>query len=103
MRILKHFKTLFSNSKSIMDEFASPSFAQLKNRSHIIIQGPDTRKLLQGIITNNVEDLYKPNEEGKVKTSIYAMFLNPKGKIITDSLIIRPRIFEKGKVVEKED
>ena len=31
------------------------------------------------------------------------MFLSPKGKIITDALIIRPKIFAKGKIVSKND
>ena len=34
---------------------------------------------------------------------MYTLFLNTKGKIISDALIIKPRVFKDGKVVVKKD
>lgn len=30
------------------------------------------------------------------RISIYTLFLNPKGKLITDAFIYRPKVFENG-------
>lgn len=46
---------------------------------------------MQGLITNNVSTLY---QEGNRPISIYAVFMNPKSRVITDALVIRP---ENGK------
>ena len=66
-----------------------------------MIEGPDARKLIQGVITNNIDLLYQDSK--KEKAALYTMFLNPKGKIIADALVIRPRIYQNGKIVPKND
>ena len=43
------------------------------------------------------------NGNNQNKIALYTLFLNPKGKIVSDAFIIRPRIFEKGKVIAKKD
>lgn len=86
---------------------AKPNFLELKDRTIFIIEGSDTEKFLQGITTNNVNLLYPEKypqlENASRRVSIYTMFLNPKGKIITDALIIRPKVFSKGEVVSKNN
>lgn len=53
----------------------------LKSRKILKICGPDAPTFLQGLITNDMKHL----EEGA--KSIYAMFLNNKGRVLYDTLI----------------
>ena len=49
-------KNVTKDFKSMFDE---PTFAKLNNRSLILVFGPDARKFLQGITTNNMSQLYE--------------------------------------------
>lgn len=53
----------------------------LKNRKLIKVQGSDASVFLQGLITNDMRHF----EEGS--KSMYAMFLNNKGRVLYDTLI----------------
>jgi hypothetical protein len=49
------------------------------------------------MITNNIHQLSHNNPQQKQhKLAIYSLFLSSKGKIITDAIIIKPQIYEKG-------
>lgn len=54
---------------------------QLENRGVIRLLGPDSRSLLQGLITNDVEAL---DED----TAVYAGLLTPQGKFLFDMIIV---------------
>ena len=72
-------------------------------------------RLLQGLTTNDLNLLSarnlktkKINEESKARNlytntvisdrlSIYTLFLSPKGKLITDAYIYKPKVFLNGK------
>ena len=53
----------------------------LENRGVVRLAGPDSRPLLQGLITNDVEKL---NHD----TAIYAGLLTPQGKFLFDMIIV---------------
>ena len=53
-----------------------------KNRSVITLSGPDRKKLLQGIITNNVDQL----KSGGV--GVYSALLTPQGKFLHDFFMV---------------
>lgn len=42
----------------MMEMLMKPSFSELTNRSLIAITGPDTRKFLQNLTTNNIDALF---------------------------------------------
>lgn len=65
--------------------------------------GPDARKFMQGITTNNISQLYESNSKLGQKISQYNLFLDAKGKIVADGFIIRPLIFANGKKVAAEN
>jgi hypothetical protein len=51
--------------------------------------------------TNNIKDLksFKIDDEKEIhRLCIYTLFLNPKGKVITDAFIIRPKVYEKNRL-----
>jgi folate-binding protein YgfZ len=50
------------------------------NRSIIAIEGRDTIKLLQGLITNNIKELHRDQ-------SMYCAFLNPQGRMLSSAFI----------------
>jgi transferase CAF17, mitochondrial len=56
----------------------------LRNRRLVSLTGKDAPRLLQGLITNNVETLLAENRPG-----FYAAFLNSHGRLLTDSFIYR--------------
>lgn len=59
LKLLLKTRVFFSQiPKSFLEEFMKPSFAKLDNRSLVVVYGPDTQKLLQGVTTNNVSLLY---------------------------------------------
>ena len=68
-RIKKHFST---DSSSI----------QLQNMNYIQICGKDTKKFLQSLCTNDIAKLKQRGD------AIAAVFLNTKGRIVADTLII---------------
>ncbi|CAL8090604.1 unnamed protein product [Orchesella dallaii] len=53
---------------------------QLKSRSLLRLQGPDTHQLLHGLITNDITHLDS-------RPAIYSLFLNTQGRVLYDSLI----------------
>lgn len=78
-----------TNARSLMKRFFS-SMAQsrnclqhLKDRSLIQVKGPDASNFLQGLITNDINHL--SHSFG----SMFAMFLNIKGRILFDTLIYK--------------
>lgn len=48
-------------NKTFMAAYDKPSFAKLESRSIFIVNGPETRKFLQGVTTNNISPLYEPS------------------------------------------
>ena len=58
----------------------SPSYAILENRSVIHLDGPEAKDFLQGLITNDVDQL-----DGS--GAIYAALLTPQGKYLHDFLV----------------
>ena len=56
-------------------------------RSVLLLEGADRYSFLQGLVTNDVEQLM-PSEEGKsVHSCIYSLLLNPKGRFLHDMFI----------------
>ena len=62
---------------------ASDTIAPLPNRSVISITGADAAKLLQGLITNDMETLTKDG------SALHAGLLSPQGKILFDFFVVR--------------
>ncbi|MCB1783962.1 MAG: folate-binding protein YgfZ [Alphaproteobacteria bacterium] len=58
----------------------TPFFSTLKNRGLLRISGPDARKFLQGLITNDIDKLDN-------RPCIYACLLTPQGKFLYDFFI----------------
>lgn len=56
----------------------SPSICALKNRAIIEVSGQDSRKFLQGLITNDMDTLQASS------SSLYACMLTPQGKFLFD-------------------
>lgn len=54
---------------------------QLENRGVIRLSGPDSRSLLQGLVTNDVNNLNRG-------AALYAGLLTPQGKILFDMIIV---------------
>ena len=91
-RLLNRLVFRFSSeppSGENFNPFEKPSFAKLTNRSLIIIEGPETKKFLQTLTTNDVNKLFVKDKTIK-RASIYSLFLSPQGKIISDAFIFRP-------------
>lgn len=55
---------------------------RLENRGVISLSGPDTRSLLQGLITNDIENV----ADG---APVYAGLLTPQGKFLFDMIIVQ--------------
>ncbi|XP_072388119.1 putative transferase CAF17 homolog, mitochondrial [Diabrotica undecimpunctata] len=55
----------------------------LKNRSLIHVSGNDSTEFLQGLVTNDINHLRQNFH------SMYAMFLNTKGRVLYDSIIYK--------------
>lgn len=55
---------------------------ELENRGVVRISGPDSKSLLQGLITSDIEDLSENN-------ALYAALLTPQGKFLFDMLIVQ--------------
>ncbi|MEY2393590.1 CAF17-like 4Fe-4S cluster assembly/insertion protein YgfZ [Wolbachia endosymbiont of Tettigetta isshikii] len=58
------------------------SYIPLQSRGVIVLYGPDTRDLLQGIITNDINKLDS-------QKAIYSLLLSPQGKYLYDFFLIR--------------
>lgn len=59
----------------------APHIALLPSRGVIALSGPETRELLQGLITNNIDLVSQAR-------AIYAALLTPQGKLMFDFLIL---------------
>lgn len=56
--------------------------AELPDRGVVAVTGPDSEKLLQGVVTNDIEQLAR-------QSAIYAGLLTPQGKILFDFIVSR--------------
>lgn len=59
-----------------------PSFTHLETRGTLILEGPDTRAFLQGVVSNDVEKV-SPSR------AIWAAFLTPQGKYLHDFFVFQ--------------
>ncbi len=57
-----------------------PSLLKLENRAVIRLEGPESRSLLQGLITNDIE-------HATPDAALYAALLTPQGKFLFDMII----------------
>src|ERR1700753_326357 len=78
-----NFPRTFSSSHTRKSQI-SQGITRLSNRRLVSLTGRDAPRLLQGLITNNIETLLSNNQSG-----IYAAFLNSHGRLLTDSFIYR--------------
>ncbi len=58
------------------------SYIPLENRSVVVLYGPDTKNFLQGIITNDINNLSS-------QKAIYSLLLNSQGKYLYDFFLIK--------------
>lgn len=56
--------------------------ARLPERGYVAVEGPDAEKFLQGLITNDMEQL-------KSARAIHAGLLSPQGKILFEFMVVR--------------
>ncbi|OMJ93662.1 hypothetical protein SteCoe_3361 [Stentor coeruleus] len=68
--------------------------AKLTDRAVHILEGKDAIKLLQGITTNDIEKFVSSSQAG-----LFALFLDPKGRILCDGMISKISQFDKTKPV----
>jgi folate-binding protein YgfZ len=73
------FATSISTAYSL-----TPGLTKLKSRRLVSVTGKDAPKLLQGLITNNIDSFLDENRSG-----IYTAFLNSHGRLLTDAFIYR--------------
>lgn len=59
---------------------------ELNERAILSVRGPDSQKFLQDVTT---ADLSKMREDKELR-ALYALMLNPKGRIFTDCLVVKP-------------
>ncbi|CAH8490447.1 unnamed protein product [Schistosoma turkestanicum] len=57
------------------------SISQLKERSLVCVHGTSADEFLQGLITNDIKSISRPN------SFMYSLFLNLKGRVLTDAFI----------------
>lgn len=62
-------------------------YCQLEKRSLIRVHGADSVRLLQGLVTNNVE-LFQ--QDASLKT-MYSMFLNAQGRVLYDTMLYKDK------------
>lgn len=55
----------------------------------ISIRGPDASDLLQNIMTQDINIF---NKEGPNRAAIATAFLNAKGKVLMDAIVVKPRL-----------
>lgn len=64
-----------------------------KSKSLFLLKGNDLIPFIQSLTTNNINELYENNN----KISQRTLFLNDKGRIITDGLLIKPVVYNSNK------
>lgn len=69
----------YSSKTSIIDKNAV--FIPLPKRNYFRIEGRDTFKFLQGIITNDIHQLQEQND------CLACAILNPKGRVVSDIFV----------------
>lgn len=62
-------------------------YCQLEKRSLIRVQGVDSVRLLQGLVTNNVELFH---QDSSLKT-MYSMLLNAQGRVLYDTMLYKDK------------
>jgi len=60
----------------------------LKNRTIVSVSGEDSTNFLQSMITNDMK-LFEKEQE---RAAIYGLFLNPKGRVLYDAIIIKSQL-----------
>ena len=63
--------------------------SELNDRCVFSVQGPDATSLLQNSITNDMKIFER---DGASRAAIYTSLLSPKGKILYDAIIVKPRL-----------
>jgi folate-binding Fe-S cluster repair protein YgfZ len=64
----------------------------LKNRKIISVSGLDSTTFLQSMITNDMKLFEKEPD----RAAIFGLFLNPKGRILYDAIIIKSQLYDKN-------
>mmetsp|Transcript_2769 Transcript_2769/g.3248 ORF Transcript_2769/g.3248 Transcript_2769/m.3248 type:complete len:407 (+) Transcript_2769:80-1300(+) len=67
------------------------SFSVLENRGLIKVTGSDSTEYLQGLITN---DIYQLSSAENATKSMFAAFLSPKGRMISEAIFYQPKTDE---------
>lgn len=68
----------------LIARFSSYNACQLVNRSVIQIEGVDSYKCLQGLITNDIRCLYSDQIVKSPRDCLYSFVLHPTGKVLAD-------------------
>lgn len=61
----------------------------LKNRTIISVSGQDSTSFLQTMITNDMKMFEKESD----RAAIFGLFLNPKGRVLYDAIIIKSQLY----------
>lgn len=83
-KICRHIfptRNLTTSTQHTKQELKEVQLETLPDRSLIKIKGPEINEFLQGLITNDINHLISHSD------SMYAMFLNSKGRVIADSIL----------------
>ena len=72
-----------------------PLLSKITNRRLLQVTGKDCLAVLKGITTTNVDSLMQDEE----KAIQHTLFLNNKGKILSDCFVIKPFMLRQGKIV----
>ena len=80
--MLSSYRSLHHISRASLSQWSS--CARLPDRALLKVSGPDSAGLLQGLMTNDIEEL--SSQQG---SSLYCMFLNTQGRVLFDALIYR--------------
>ncbi|SNX85719.1 related to IBA57 - mitochondrial iron-sulfur cluster assembly factor [Melanopsichium pennsylvanicum] len=72
--------------------------ARVPNRGVLQVSGRDTVKLLQGLVSNNVQPLapLEPSSSSSSSTMVYAGFMNPQGRMLADVFIHKQQPMDDG-------
>ena len=63
--------------------------SQLTNRNVISVRGPDATSFLQNLTTNDMRIFSK---EGSDRAALMTAFLNPKGRVMFDAFVVKPKL-----------
>eukprot|EP00794_Sanderia_malayensis_P013857 gene13857-15305_t len=83
LKLRTNFALMLRNHHTMNNGNCQPWITRLAERSILKIKGRDSRKFLQGLITNDINNL-----TGKGCTRVmYTMFLNAQGRVLYDTLL----------------